>query len=34
MKVDNYFLKIYKMMLLNIAFEVMLAEDNFQYFSF
>ena len=32
--VDDYFTKIYKMMPLNIAFEVMLAEDNFQSFSF
>ena len=32
--VDNYFMKIYKMMSLNIAFEVTLKEGNFQYFSF
>ena len=31
---DNYFMKIYKMMLLNIALEVMLVEGNFQSFSF
>ena len=26
--VDNYFIKIYRMILLNIAFEVMLAGNN------
>ena len=32
MTLDNYFINIYKMMLLNIAFENMLAEGNFQAF--
>ena len=32
--VDNYFIKTYKMMILNIAFEVTLSEGNFQSFSF
>ena len=32
--VNSYFIKIYKMMFLNMAFEVMLAEGNFQFFLF
>ena len=32
--VDDYLIKTYKMMILNIAFEVTLAEGNFQSFCF